>query len=163
VRQQVSRGDSKITTTATGSLIHDACAIALINAHELSIDLVVNLDPEVATVHVDSIQAQQVIINLLRNAVEAVSGGVERKIVVSTRLENGFCALAVDDTGPGVNAAIAARLFEPFESSKANGMGIGLSISRTIVESHGGKIEYTASALGGACFTVLLPIGPPGR
>jgi PAS domain S-box-containing protein len=162
VRQQVLRGDSRHAVTTIESLIQDACAIALIDAHELSIAFEIDLEPAVAVVHVDRIQVQQVIINLLRNGVEAVTGRDDRKIVVSTRLLNGFCALAIDDTGPGVNDVMANRLFEPFESTKANGMGIGLSISRTIVESHGGKIEYERSSLGGARFTVLLPIGPPG-
>jgi two-component system sensor kinase FixL len=163
VRQQVSRGETKHAVTTTGVLVQDACAIALINANELSLEFVIDLDPQVTSLHVDSIQVQQVIINLLRNAVEAVTGREDRRIVLSTRLINGYCALAIDDSGPGVDEAVVPRLFEPFESSKQNGMGIGLSISRTIAESHGGKIEYARSELGGARFTVLLPTAISGR
>jgi PAS domain S-box-containing protein len=157
LRKQVSRDDSQQSVVMTGPLVKDACNVALINASELGITVVVDLDPAMTSVYGDDIQFQQILINLLRNAVEAVSGRAERRIVVSTRRSGRHVAFAVDDTGPGVANAMEARLFEPFESSKPNGMGIGLSISRTIAESHGGRLEYEPSVLGGARFTILLP------
>ncbi|KPF74355.1 hypothetical protein IP88_08100 [alpha proteobacterium AAP81b] len=158
VRKHVSRGDSQPSVVAARSIIKDACNVALINARELGINLVVDLDPAATSVFGDDIQVQQILINLLRNAVDAASGRAERKIVISTRLAGSYLAFAVDDSGAGVAKAMEARLFEPFESSKPDGMGIGLSISRTIAESHGGRLEYEPSVLGGARFTVLLPI-----
>ena len=157
VRQQVSRGDNQKSVVIAGSLVKDACNVALINAGELGINLIVDLDPAVNCVLGDDIQLQQILINLLRNAVDAVAGRAERRIVVSTRLSGSYVAFAVDDTGPGVATAMEGRLFEPFESSKPDGMGMGLSISRTIAESHGGRLEYERSVLGGARFTILLP------
>ncbi|MBC7576471.1 MAG: PAS domain-containing protein [Tardiphaga sp.] len=161
VRQQVSRGGEGHGAVSAGSLVHDACSIALINARELSIDVVIDLDPAVTTLHAHAIQVQQILINLLRNAVEAVAGQPVRKIVVSTLLVGDHCAFAVNDSGPGVAEAMVARLFEPFETSKAHGLGIGLSICRTIAEANGGKLNYRRSVLGGADFTILLPINPP--
>lgn len=157
IRNQLSRRDSQQRVVTAGSLVKDACNIALINASELGVNVVVDLDPAVTSVFVDDIQFQQILINLLRNAAEAVSGQAERQIVISTRLANSYVAFAVDDNGPGVAKAMEARLFNPFESSKPDGMGIGLSISRTIAEAHGGRLEYEASVLGGARFTILLP------
>jgi C4-dicarboxylate-specific signal transduction histidine kinase len=111
-------------------------------------------------VYVDNIQVQQILINLLRNAVEAVADTLVRIIVIATRFEHGSCSISISDSGPGIAKSMEAKLFEPFESSKADGTGIGLSISRTIAESHGGKLEYGPSQLGGACFTVTLPTEP---
>lgn len=157
VRNQLSRGDSRQSVVMAELLVKDACNVALINARELGINLVVDLDPAMTCVFGDDIQFQQILINLLRNAADAVSGRADRQIVISTRRVGSYLAFAVDDSGPGVAKGMEARLFEPFESSKPDGMGIGLSISRTIAEAHGGRLEYEPSVLGGARFTILLP------
>ena len=104
-------------------------------------------------------QIQQVLLNLLRNAAEAVGSSAIRRVTVTTIACESLCQVTVRDTGPGVSAAFAARLFEPFNSTKSDGMGIGLSISKTIIEAHGGELWHVADDSGGATFTFSLICG----
>jgi two-component system sensor kinase FixL len=159
VREQVSRNVTSQAPESVARLIDEACSIALINAKSLGIRTQIDLDPKASTVLVDAVQAQQILINFLRNAVDAVSTTDRRRITITSRLDGEFCAISVNDSGPGIAPDMVAKLFEPFASDKADGVGIGLSISRTIAESHGGRIEHGTSSLGGACFTVKLPLG----
>jgi C4-dicarboxylate-specific signal transduction histidine kinase len=103
-----------------------------------------------AAVLVDKIQIQQVLLNLIRNAFEAMQGSDRRELVISTiPAPDGMMAVTVADTGPGIASDVMAKLFQPFVSTKARGMGVGLSISRTIVESHGGRITCEPDPNGG--------------
>jgi len=95
-------------------------------------------------VDVDGVQIQQVLINLITNALEAMEGCATRKIGIAARLRAGMVEISVTDSGPGLAASIRETLFEPFVSTKQHGMGVGLSICRTIVERHGGRIEASA-------------------
>jgi two-component system sensor kinase FixL len=102
---------------------------------------------------------QQVLLNLIRNAVESIKGGPRQTVTISTGPgEPGEVVVRVVDQGPGVATAVAARLFEPFMTTKASGMGVGLSICRTIVEAHGGRIWLEKTAGGGATFAFTLPL-----
>jgi len=106
------------------------------------------------------VQFQQVLLNLIRNAIEAMSdaGGNKRELTISSApAPDGFVCVNVIDTGPGITPEIAARLFQPFNTSKASGMGVGLSICRTIVESHGGRIWAEPNPAGGAAFHFTVP------
>jgi two-component system, LuxR family, sensor kinase FixL len=128
------------------------------NSIAFSFDLAENLEPVV----VDNIQLQQVVFNLLRNGMEAInaSAGEERHLSIRTSRGNGHdIEIAVSDSGMGIAAAIADRLFEPFVTTKPGGMGIGLSISRSIVETHGGRLWATANPKGGTTFHIRLPGG----
>ena len=119
------------------------------------------LDPEVDAVMADQIQIEQVIVNLLRNAVEAMRGGAVRRIEIETEAEGDQAALHVRDTGPGISAEQMERLFQPFATTKDSGTGLGLAICRTIVEAHGGRIFARNRADGpGAVFTMTLPVAP---
>ena len=109
-------------------------------------------------VPVDPVQLQQVLINLIRNAFEAVRDSARREILVSTRLVDGVAEIRVDDSGPGIAPELADTLFDSFVSSKPEAMGVGLSISRTIVEAHGGRISAANREAGGASFCVALPL-----
>jgi two-component system sensor kinase FixL len=100
---------------------------------------------------------QQVVINLIRNAVDAVSGAPVREIWVSTRVVGAMVEIRVDDSGEGIDPAMMDSLFDSFVSSKPGGMGVGLSISRTIVESHEGVLSAVNREGGGASFRVALP------
>src|SRR5690606_12843502 len=107
---------------------------------------------------VDRVQIQQVLINLMRNAMEAMRDSDQRELIVRTATRDGYVAVEIADTGPGISDEIAARLFQPFVTSKASGMGIGLSISKRIIEAHGGQISVSRNDKGGATFTFSLPL-----
>jgi len=111
-------------------------------------------------VNCDRTQLQQVIINLILNAMDAMSAvpAANRKIVITTARVENFADVIVSDTGPGISADIVKLVFEPFFSTKAEGMGMGLSIVRTIVEAHGGQIWAKGKAGNGAVFQVRLPL-----
>jgi len=160
VRDLVTKGDVQCRTEELTPLIQEACCLAMIDARSIGITQRLELDPQPLRVVVDRIQVQQVLLNLLRNAVDAVVDRPIRKIVVSSRcLDEDFVEVTVRDSGPGIAPETAARLFEPFNSSKHDGMGIGLSISRTIVEAHGGQI-WSRPTRGGTIFGFTLPRVP---
>ena len=107
---------------------------------------------------VDRVQIQQVLMNLMRNAMEAMKDSSRRDLTVrTTPLDDTQLQIDVSDTGPGIAEEIASRLFQPFVTSKAGGMGIGLSISRRIIQSHGGDLTYRKNDAGGATFSFILP------
>lgn len=161
VRDLVTKGDVERQPENLSALIREACSLAMIDAHSTGIDFRLELAPAPMQVLVDRIQIQQVLLNLLRNAAEAVSDSPQRLIVVRTTVTTDeFCEVTVSDSGPGLAAESAARLFEPFNTTKSNGMGIGLSISRTIIEGHGGVIWHRAGATGGAVFSFSLVRAP---
>ena len=107
----------------------------------------------------DKIQVQQVILNLMRNAIEAMHEATRRELTISTaELPNEMVEVSVADTGPGIAPEIAAQLFHPFVTTKPQGMGVGLSISRTIVEAHGGKLWAEPNPGGGTIFRLTLKV-----
>jgi signal transduction histidine kinase len=109
---------------------------------------------------VDRVQIQQVLVNLIRNSFEAMADQDQREVTLATRLlDNDTIEIAVADIGPGIPADIASRLFEPFVSSKHDGMGLGLSISRSIIEAHGGQLIAERKPEGGTILRFTLPSG----
>lgn len=119
----------------------------------------IKLDDSVGSALIDRVQIGQVIINLVRNAVEAMEASDLRELVVATRAGEGFIEIIAADSGPGIAPEIVDRLFQPFVTTKATGLGLGLSICREIVETHGGQLTASAELSGGAVFTVRLPAG----
>jgi two-component system, LuxR family, sensor kinase FixL len=110
-------------------------------------------------VSVDKIQIQQVVVNLARNAIEAMEGSGRRELTVSADLiEDGMVQVSVADTGPGIAPEIADRLFQPFVTTKAQGMGVGLSICRSIVEAHGSELRVELNPGGGTIFRFSVPV-----
>ena len=124
------------------------------------VELSNSMATEPLPIRADRIQLQQVILNLIVNAMDAMSDmpKAERRIAVRTTRINGFAELSISDAGPGVPSDKLKDIFEPFFSTKAQGMGIGLSIARTIVEAHGGRIWAESQATGGAAFHIKLPL-----
>jgi two-component system sensor kinase FixL len=105
----------------------------------------------------DKVQIQQVLLNLIRNAVEAMEGVSRRELVISAEAtDDNMIALSVADTGTGIAPDMTSQLFQPFVTTKRHGMGVGLSISRTIVESHGGQISVQPNPGGGTIFRFTL-------
>lgn len=112
---------------------------------------------------VDKVQIEQVLINLMRNAVEAMETSQRRRLELSAIVEtDGMVRVSVKDTGPGLAKDVADRLFQPFVSTKEAGMGVGLSICRTIVESNGGRIWAEPNPRCGTAFSFSLPVAPAG-
>jgi two-component system sensor kinase FixL len=154
LRDFVSRGESDREIASLSKLVEEASALALIGAKELGVRVSYQFDPHVDLVVADKVQVQQVILNLIRNAIDAMITSPTRFLKITTQAadEDGLARVSVADTGPGLSPDIASRLFQPFVTTKAQGMGVGLSISRTIIESHGGRVWVDSNADGGATF-----------
>jgi two-component system sensor kinase FixL len=131
----------------------------LTGAGALGTELRLRFDPKASLVLADRIQVQQVLVNLIRNALDAMAESRRRELTVTTALfDQETVELAISDSGPGVARDMIDHLFEPFFSTKDRGMGLGLSICRTIVESHGGRIEASKNSGSGLCFRFTLPL-----
>lgn len=160
LRSLVSRGTVAMVIDHLPQLVEEACVLAFIDAKGLGIRHRLALDPAAAWVRADRIQIQQVLINLVRNAVEAMENCAEREIVIASRaIDDKMVEISVADTGTGIAEDAIGTLFSQFMTTKTGGMGIGLPISRTIVEAHGGKIWAENRAEGGAVFRFTLPRG----
>jgi len=158
LRDFVARGESEREIESLSKLVEEASALALIGAKEHGVRVSYQFDPRVDLVLADKIQIQQVILNLIRNAIDAMVDWPRRELSITTDLGAGdnFARVSVADTGPGLSHEIAGRLFQSFMTTKPQGMGVGLSISRTIIESHGGRIWVETNADGGATFHFTL-------
>lgn len=157
LREFVARGESERQLENLPRLIEEASALALVGVKELGVHTDFAFDPQAAFVLASKIQVQQVLLNLMRNAVEAMQDCERRELTVSThRLDNETIRIDVADTGPGIAPDIAAQLFQPFITTKRHGMGVGLSISRTIIESHGGRLWAEPNPGGGTIFRMTL-------
>jgi two-component system sensor kinase FixL len=99
-----------------------------------------------------------VVLNLVRNAIEAMADSPEKRVMISARRSGTMVEIAVADTGPGLAPDVAAKLFQPFVTTKANGMGVGLSICRSLVEANGGRIACAPREAGGTVFTLTMPV-----
>jgi two-component system sensor kinase FixL len=137
--------------------IQESVALGFVGAAQSSVKLRTELDVDVPLVSIDKIQIQQVMINLVRNAVEAMQESSRRSLAISTARDDGAALVSVADTGPGLAPEVAASLFQPFVTTKESGLGIGLSICRTIVEAHGGKLWTEPNPGGGTIFRFRLP------
>jgi two-component system, LuxR family, sensor kinase FixL len=157
LREFVGRGDSERRIESVKKLIEEASALALVGTKDQGIRVRFQFDPAVDLVLVDKVQIQQVLLNLLRNAVEAMEASPRRELVISTAAgDDNMIVISVADTGAGIAPEVASQLFEPFITNKAHGMGVGLSICRTIVEAHGGRIAVEPNPAGGAIFRFTL-------
>jgi two-component system sensor kinase FixL len=157
LRDFISRGETDRTIVGLARVISEASALALLGPSYSLLDFTIEMEPGEAKVLADRIQIEQVFVNLIRNAVDAMELSPLRRLAITCQRRDGMLVLAVEDSGPGLAKGIAERLFQPFFSTKATGMGVGLSICRSIVEAHGGKIWLERSAWGGAAMKFTLP------
>jgi two-component system sensor kinase FixL len=158
LRDFVARGEVEKTVEKLTPLINEAALLGLMGAREKGVEPSFDLDPYASPVLVDKVQIQQVLINLIRNAVEAMAESPVRKLTVSSKMDQpGFSKIIIADTGTGVVPEVAEQLFTAFVSTKSEGMGLGLSICRTIVEANGGRIWMQPGATGGSEFHFTLP------
>jgi len=158
LRDFVARGDTERRLENLTRVVEEASLLAMVGAKEHGIKVSFDFDATTRPVLIDKVQIQQVVVNLFRNAVDALEGVDDRRIAVAVKPAPGRLAVvSVADTGPGIPLDIAARLFQPFVTTKQHGMGVGLSISRNIVEAHGGRIWTEANAEGGTIFNFSVP------
>jgi two-component system sensor kinase FixL len=158
LRQFVGRGETERRVERLPTLIEEASALALVGARELGVRVTMTFDPGCETALVDRVQIQQVVVNLMRNAVDAMRDVARRELNVQlSPAPGGFIAVTISDTGSGITDEALPRLFEPFMTTKKEGMGVGLSICKTIIESHGGAIWAQNNPSGGATFAFTLP------
>lgn len=157
LRDFVARGESERRVENIAKLIEEASALALVGVKDRGIRVQFNFDPDVDLVLADRVQVQQVLLNLIRNAMDAMEDAPVRNLTISIAPdEDGQVRVSVADSGSGIAPEIAEQLFQPFITTKRQGMGVGLSISRTIVEAHGGRIWVEPSPGGGTTFHFTL-------
>ncbi|MBS7813306.1 ATP-binding protein [Roseococcus pinisoli] len=162
LRDFVGRGETEQKVVALGPLVADGVALTCAARGEESLPIALDLALTGCVVMADEVQLQQVFVNLLRNAIEATEGQRDRGLSVSLQQEEGRAVLRFADAGPGIPAEVGERLFEPFVSTKEEGMGIGLAICRAIVEAHAGRIEALAREGGGTVIRIELPLASEG-
>jgi len=161
MQTMAKRGENARKVVDCNALIEEISELAEAEARMREINIaVVKTDP-LPPIEVDAVQIQQVALNLLRNGMEAMrsidSAGGNTITVATSRRDNGDVEVRVVDSGCGVSDEVAARLFTPFSTTKDSGMGMGLSLSRTIVMAHGGQLAFSNNAAGGATFYFTLP------
>lgn len=159
MRQLIRAGRGETTAVPVSALIRDAIELAGPDWSTQGIEIEVRILPPDLRIMADALQVQQVLINLLRNAVEAMdanAAGDRRIFVQASRAESGSVAFIVEDTGPGFRAEQLERPFEPFATTKIDGLGIGLNLCRTIIQANGGRL-WIANSLRGAAVRFTLP------
>ncbi|MDR3526013.1 MAG: PAS domain S-box protein [Rhizomicrobium sp.] len=158
MRAFIEKRETSRRIVSINAVVEDAMAVGLTGGAAESITIRMDLSAETHFVNADPIQIQQVVVNLLRNAVDAMEGAVTRVLTISTKaIEDKTIEVAVRDTGSGISREIANILFMPFVTSKPSGMGIGLVISQSIIEAHGGRITFESSPESGTVFHFRLP------
>jgi C4-dicarboxylate-specific signal transduction histidine kinase len=158
LRNFLIRGETETRCENVSAMVDDARSLALIGPTASGVEIRVLLDSEAPYIVANRIGIQQVLINLMRNALEAMAGMDRRKLWVTTTLRRpDLVEFAVADSGPGIGADMAERIFEPFVTTKRDGMGIGLSICRSIIETHGSRLQFEPNPDGGTIFHFTLP------
>ncbi len=160
LRGFIAGGDAQRKPEDLNQTVEEASALALIGARQRDIRFGLDLAGDLPPALIDRVQIQQVVLNLVRNAIEAMEAVETRELTIATAPgEPGWACVSVRDTGPGLPEAVRGRLFQPFVTTKTAGMGLGLSICRSIVEAHGGRLDAAAEpGETGACFVFTVPL-----
>lgn len=157
LRDFVSRGETERRVESISKLVEEASALALVGTKDLAVDVRLRFQPDADLVLADRVQIQQVLLNLIRNSIDAMTDSPTRELVIATHLvADGMLEVSVADTGTGISPDIAGQLFQPFVTTKRHGMGVGMSISRTIVDAHGGRIWAEPNVDGGTVIRFTL-------
>jgi two-component system sensor kinase FixL len=159
LREFVAKGETERRLESLPKIVEEASLLAMVGVKQQRVNVSFDLDARTPKVVVDKVQIQQVVLNLIRNAIDALEHSPIRKVRVAVTPDGaGMALVSVSDTGPGVPASFAPQLFQPFMTTKADGMGVGLSISRSIIEAHGGRIWAQDNPGGGAVFSFTVPV-----
>lgn len=159
LRNFVARGEAERKVESLSKLLEEASALALVGAKDQGVKVRFDLDTENDLVLADKVQVQQVVLNLIRNAIEAMSESPTRQLVISSSATGpSMVQVSVSDTGSGLSPDILPQLFQPFMTTKKHGMGVGLSISKTIIEAHGGRLSAAPNPGGGTVFHLTLKL-----
>jgi two-component system, LuxR family, sensor kinase FixL len=162
IRSLIRTREPRREIADVNALVREVYALLDSEARPHEVALSLELAEGLPAIAIDGIQLQQVLLNLIHNAIEALATTArdQRRVIVRTGREPpDAIAVSVIDSGPGVDPALADRIFEPFCTTKAHGTGLGLAISRSIVEAHHGRLGYRDNKPTGACFTIRLPVG----
>jgi two-component system, LuxR family, sensor kinase FixL len=160
LRNFLRKGETERSLEPLSRIVEEASALALIGTRAQGISISLELAPSLRAT-VDKVQIQQVLVNLIRNAVEAMTDASRRELAVKVeQLDDGNLRVSVADTGPGLPPEVREKLFQPFVTTKAHGMGVGLSICRSIIDAHGGQLWAEERAGGGTVFRFTLPAAP---
>jgi PAS domain S-box-containing protein len=153
-------GKGKISRVAEemSAVIGEAVELALLDPRAKGVEIVLELEDGLPRAKIDKVQIQQVLLNLLRNAFEAMAGRPARQIFIGARRSGGMIEIRVADSGPGLAPEIAEKLFQPFQTTKPEGMGVGLSLCRSLIEAHDGKLWSAPEDEMGAVFRFTLPL-----
>ena len=158
LRDHVAKRSTVRRREDVNAVVMEAVELGLTGTQHQGVQTVMRLDPAVGSALIDRIQVGQVMINLVRNAVEAMEDSEHRELIVATHSADGVMEIVVTDSGPGIAPEVAEQLFQPFVTSKATGLGLGLSICHEIVEAHDGTLSAAPGVAGGTVFTVRLPV-----
>ena len=159
LRAFVDGGDTAFRIEPLAPLVEEAISLGLLGAHEAGIEVTTALHDGPDLVRVDRIQIQQVLVNLIRNAIQSMACTPRKQLTIATAAErDSWIRITVADTGSGIAEEVRERLFEAFATTKSDGMGLGLSICRTIAEAHGGRIWVEPVAGGGTAFHFTVPL-----
>jgi signal transduction histidine kinase len=164
LREFLQKGELELEEIAVGDLVGEALSLIAPTLKRRNIRLSVNIPSDLPLVRADRIHAEQVLLNLIVNAIEAqdeIPGPGGEIQIFAAAVADGMIEIAVKDQGPGIDPELAGRLFEPFATSKTDGMGLGLMICRSIAEAHGGKLWHDAEAGDATIFRFTLPRSVP--
>ena len=157
LRDFIEKRETVRSEASINKVVDESVALGLTGAAVMNVKVRTSLAPDLPPVLIDRVQIQQVLINLMRNSLEAMQEVARRELSIFTSRDEDAVRLVVSDTGPGLAPEVASRLFQPFTTTKGKGMGIGLTICQSIIEAHGGRIWATPNDGGGVSFHLVLP------
>jgi two-component system sensor kinase FixL len=158
LRDFIRKRDGEKRAEPIGEMVEETIALVLIGAERADVSVELRLDPDVSTALIDKVQIQQVLLNLVRNAIEAMAAQPRQLVIIATAPSaDGRIEFSVADIGPGLPVAVREKLFQPFVTTKSTGMGVGLSICRSIIEAHGGRLWADDTSGAGAVFRFTVP------
>ncbi len=165
LRGFIRKGESEHRLEDLNKVVEEATALGLVGAKESGVSVRWALHPHPLPVFVDKVQIQQVVFNLVRNSIEAMAEHpLPHDMLVTTGLADSVTAeVSVSDTGPGLAMKVQAQLFQPFITTKEKGMGLGLSICRSIIDAHGGRLRATPNPDRGVTFQFTVPLAAGGE